>query len=106
MWSSEKRVSQLGGDRQGGEPLQGPRLEGIRLGREGMGRVLSAPDGNFTWQKGFHSVGVPGNEVSAEVNVQPYSGSPANFAVYTALLPPHARTLGVLPVWQEFAAVR
>merc|ERR1719506_2346830 len=29
------------------------------------------------------------------VNVQPYSGSPANFAVYTALLPVHARIMGL-----------
>merc|ERR550539_1148799 len=29
------------------------------------------------------------------VNVQPYSGSPANFAVYTALLDPHARVMGL-----------
>merc|ERR1712072_998408 len=29
------------------------------------------------------------------VNVQPYSGSPANFDVYTALLPPHARVMGL-----------
>merc|ERR1719162_1453863 len=29
------------------------------------------------------------------VNVQPYSGSPANFAVFTALLPPHSRVMGL-----------
>ena len=29
------------------------------------------------------------------VNVQPYSGSPANFAVYTGLLSPHARIMGL-----------
>lgn len=29
------------------------------------------------------------------VNVQPYSGSPANFAVYTAMLPPQSRVMGL-----------
>ncbi|XP_071499363.1 serine hydroxymethyltransferase, mitochondrial-like [Diadema antillarum] len=29
------------------------------------------------------------------VNVQPYSGSPANFAVYTGLLKPHERVMGL-----------
>ncbi|XP_078723557.1 serine hydroxymethyltransferase, cytosolic [Lampetra fluviatilis] len=29
------------------------------------------------------------------INVQPYSGSPANFAVYTALVEPHGRIMGL-----------
>lgn len=29
------------------------------------------------------------------VNVQPYSGSPANFAAYTAVLKPHERLMGL-----------
>lgn len=28
-------------------------------------------------------------------NVQPYSGSPANFAVYTGLIEPHGRIMGL-----------
>merc|ERR1712178_605567 len=35
------------------------------------------------------------NEKEWGVNVQPYSGTPANFAVYTALLQPHARVMGL-----------
>lgn len=29
------------------------------------------------------------------VNVQPYSGSPANFAAFTAVLKPHDRLMGL-----------
>ena len=35
------------------------------------------------------------NKDEWDVNVQPYSGSPANFAAYTALLEPHDRIMGL-----------
>lgn len=35
------------------------------------------------------------NDSEWGANVQPYSGSPANFAVYTALLKPHDRVMGL-----------
>ncbi|PBJ76822.1 serine hydroxymethyltransferase [Trypanosoma cruzi cruzi] len=35
------------------------------------------------------------DETEWGVNVQPYSGSPANFAVYTGLLQPHSRIMGL-----------
>ncbi|KAF2361672.1 Pyridoxal phosphate-dependent transferase [Trinorchestia longiramus] len=40
------------------------------------------------------------------VNVQPYSGSPANFAVYTGLVGPHGRIMGVKCVDKSGAEVQ
>jgi len=44
-------------------------------------------------ERALQAYGLDPNEWG--VNVQPYSGSPANFAVYTALLKPHDRIMGL-----------
>merc|ERR1740117_981266 len=48
---------------------------------------------NLCKQRALEAFGL--DEKQWGVNVQPYSGSPANFAVYTAMLPPHARVMGL-----------
>mmetsp|Transcript_2761 Transcript_2761/g.3926 ORF Transcript_2761/g.3926 Transcript_2761/m.3926 type:complete len:818 (-) Transcript_2761:254-2707(-) len=48
---------------------------------------------NLCKQRALDAFGL--DEKQWGVNVQPYSGSPANFAVYTALLPPHSRMMGL-----------
>merc|ERR1719169_164333 len=47
----------------------------------------------FCQKRALYAFGLSESEWG--VNVQPYSGSPANFAVYTGLLPPHARVMGL-----------
>merc|ERR1711953_783504 len=48
---------------------------------------------NLCKQRALDAFGL--DEKQWGVNVQPYSGSPANFAVYTAMLPPHSRIMGL-----------
>merc|ERR1719377_163266 len=48
---------------------------------------------NLCKQRALEAFGLKEKEWG--VNVQPYSGSPANFAVYTGLLPPHSRIMGL-----------
>ena len=58
------------------------------------------------WKRGLRSARLPPAQRRAleafkldpevwGVNVQPLSGSPANFAVYTALMKPHDRLMGL-----------
>merc|ERR1711977_107769 len=48
---------------------------------------------NLCQKRALYAFGLSESEWG--VNVQPYSGSPANFAVYTGLLAPHSRIMGL-----------
>ena len=67
------------------EGLPGARYYG---GNENIDRVES-----LCQQRALKLFGLSDKDWA--VNVQPYSGSPANFAVYTALLKPHDRIMGL-----------
>ena len=55
----------------------------------------SAPCHNCKEQSPHQHLRLRTRTASAGVNVQPYSGSPANFAAFTALLEPHDRVMGL-----------
>merc|ERR1712187_1060359 len=57
-------------------------------GNEGIDKIE-----NLCKERALQAFGL--NEQEWGGNVQPYSGSPANFAVYTALLQPHSRVMGL-----------
>jgi glycine hydroxymethyltransferase len=53
-------------------------------------------------QRALKTFGIDGAQWA--VNVQPYSGTPANFAVYTGVLKPHDRIMGLdLPHGGQYA---
>merc|ERR1711970_965959 len=62
------------------------------MGYYGGNQIIDKVE-NLCKQRALEAFGL--DEKEWGVNVQPYSGSPANFAVYTALLPPHARIMGL-----------
>merc|ERR1712032_1496056 len=62
------------------------------MGYYGGNQVIDKVE-NLCKKRALEAFGL--KETEWGVNVQPYSGSPANFAVYTAMLPPHARVMGL-----------
>jgi glycine hydroxymethyltransferase len=76
-----------------GSPLTNKYSEGLPGARYYGGNEYIDQVENICRQRALQAF-----DLSAEswgVNVQPYSGSPANFAVYTALLQPHDRIMGL-----------
>merc|ERR1712032_514823 len=62
------------------------------MGYYGGNQVIDKVE-NLCKKRALEAFGL--KETEWGVNVQPYSGSPANFAVYTALLSPHSRIMGL-----------
>ena len=76
-----------------GSCLTNKYSEGQPGGRYYGGNEVIDKIENLCKERALKAFGLAKNEWG--VNVQPYSGSPANFAVYTALLNPHDRIMGL-----------
>lgn len=76
-----------------GSALTNKYAEGIPGARYYGGNEVVDQIETLCQNRALQAYGLDPNEWG--VNVQPYSGSPANFAVYTALLQPHARIMGL-----------
>jgi len=76
-----------------GSVLTNKYSEGQPGGRYYGGNEVIDKIENLCKARALEAFGVSDKEWG--VNVQPYSGSPANFAVYTGLLQPHARIMGL-----------
>eukprot|EP00416_Gambierdiscus_australes_P029911 CAMPEP_0171094348 /NCGR_PEP_ID=MMETSP0766_2-20121228/40821_1 /TAXON_ID=439317 /ORGANISM="Gambierdiscus australes, Strain CAWD 149" /LENGTH=456 /DNA_ID=CAMNT_0011552961 /DNA_START=58 /DNA_END=1428 /DNA_ORIENTATION=- len=76
-----------------GSSLTNKYSEGQPGGRYYGGNEVIDKIENLCKERALQAFGL--DEKKWGVNVQPYSGSPANFAVYTGLLPPHSRMMGL-----------
>jgi len=76
-----------------GSALTNKYSEGIPGARYYGGNEIVDQVETMCQERALAAYGLDPNEWG--VNVQPYSGSPANFAVYTALLNPHDRIMGL-----------
>mmetsp|Transcript_42355 Transcript_42355/g.51591 ORF Transcript_42355/g.51591 Transcript_42355/m.51591 type:complete len:474 (+) Transcript_42355:87-1508(+) len=76
-----------------GSALTNKYSEGLPYARYYGGNEVVDQIEELCQKRALEAYGLDPNEWG--VNVQPYSGSPANFAVYTALLRPHDRIMGL-----------
>jgi glycine hydroxymethyltransferase len=76
-----------------GSALTNKYAEGLPGARYYGGNEIVDQIESLCQQRALQAYGLDPNNWG--VNVQPYSGSPANFAVYTALLTPHSRIMGL-----------
>jgi len=76
-----------------GSPLTNKYSEGLPGARYYGGNEVIDKVENLCKKRALEAFDLDGEKWG--VNVQPYSGSPANFAVYTALLNPHDRVMGL-----------
>jgi glycine hydroxymethyltransferase len=76
-----------------GSVLTNKYAEGLPYARYYGGNEVVDQIETLCQQRALQAYNLDPNEWG--VNVQPYSGSPANFAVYTALLTPHSRIMGL-----------